>query len=63
MEVRLVNLWNEEARDVPTLAKRVDRENAEVERLLEEGWRVAAMGPASSAYAARLTLCRENGDA
>ncbi len=63
MKVRLVNLWEEDARKVPTLEKQVERENAEGERLLDEGWKVVAMGPAFSGYAARLTMCRENGDA
>ena len=58
-ELRLAPLWAEEARRVDSLARIVERENAEAERLMSEGWEVLVASPSTSAYGVQLVMRRE----
>ena len=58
-ELRLAPIWAEEARAVDSLSERVALENAEAERLMNEGWEVIATAPTSSTYGIQLVMRRE----
>ena len=58
-ELRLAPIWTEDARHVDVLSKQVERENAEAERLMNEGWEVVATAPASSTYGIQLVMKRK----
>lgn len=59
-ELKLAPLWTEDAPRVDGLGIRVDRENAEAERLMNDGWKVIATSHSSSTpYRVHLVMKRK----